>query len=98
MLDEQMGQGAVVHISARDDTGRRDALIFIPPIDNQGCPSGDRVAVLAVFHAMVAMVCHHLFVPCTEESDIGVAPNEAHMWTGMDEIARVGDRALLDQE
>ena len=97
MLDEQMGECAVVDIRAGDYAGRGDRLGLVAALDDERRPFGDLGVVLAIFHAAVAMMRRHLLVACAQEGDIGVAPDEAHMRARVEEGARIRDSALLDE-
>ena len=94
---QQMRQRTVVDIGSGDDARRRDRLVRVAPLDDQRCPVGDLLAVLAVLHAVIAMVRRHRLVARAQEFDILLAPHEAHVRARVDEGARIGDRPLLDE-
>ena len=71
--------------------------ILVATFDDQRCPVGDLFAVLAVVHAVVAMVRRHRLVTRSQEFNILLAPHEAHVRARVNEGARIGDRSLLDQ-
>src|SRR5258708_744785 len=96
MTDQMMSERTIIYVRACDDARRRDRLIAGPALHHQRCPFRDLLSILGVFHAVIAVVRAHRLEPLCEERDVA-AVHEAHMRHGMDERARIGDRALLDE-
>ena len=90
-----MGERAIVHVGACDDPRRRNRLVAGPALHHQRRPFRDLLPILGVFHAVIAVVRAHRLEPLSEERDVAGAVHETHVRHGMDERARVGDRALL---
>ncbi len=97
MLYQQVSERAVVDIRTGDDASRRERLLVPTAVHDQRSPFGDLGSVLGVLHSVVAVVCGHLIEALAQEGDIVLPPHEAHMRAGMDEGARVRDRAFADQ-
>src|SRR6267142_4547722 len=97
MLYQQVSQRAVVDIGTGDDASRRERLLVPAAVHDQRSPFGDLGSILAVFHSVVAVVRGHLLEALVQEGDIVLPPYETHMRDGMDESARVRDRAFADQ-
>jgi hypothetical protein len=79
MLAQQPRQRAVVDIRAGDLRVRRKGLFVAAPLHQQGRPGGNGGAILAVFHAMIAMMRRHLLMAGAQKIRILFAPDEAHM-------------------
>src|SRR5882672_10504346 len=93
MADQMMGERAIIHVGTCDDPRRRDGLVDGTALHHQGCPFGDLLPILGVFHAVIAMMGSHRLEPLSEERDVAGAMHEAHVRHGMDERARIGDCA-----
>ena len=98
MCDQQMRQRTIVDIRSRNDAGRGDRLVRITPLDDQRRPVADLLAVLAVFHAVIAMMRRHRLVACAQKIDILPPLTKLMCGHGMDEGAGIGDRTLPDEE
>ena len=98
MLQQQVGQGAVVDVGSRDHPRRRERFTVVTPLHDQRRPCRDGRAFLGVFHAVIAMVDRHLLEPRLQEGDVLLAPNEAHVRAWVDEGPGIGNSALLHQE
>src|SRR5258708_25151804 len=96
VFDEQVSKGAIVDVGAGDDAGCRERLLVTPPVHDQRRPLCDFGAVLAVLHAVIAVVGGHFFEAPAQELDSTNAPDEAHVRAWVYESARVGDCALFD--
>ena len=94
VADQQMGERPVIDVGASDHPGRGHALIAVSALHHQRHPFGDLTVILAVLHALIAMVRRHRLISRPQEGDILLAPDEAHMRTGLKEGARIGDGAL----
>src|SRR4051812_25515430 len=90
LLDEQVRERAVTDIRPGDDAGGGDRLAGRAALDDQRRPADDDLRVLAVLHAVIAVVRRHRGVAGLEERDVLGAPDEAHMRAGMDEGAGIG--------
>src|SRR6266446_10941399 len=97
MLYQQVSQRAVIYIGTGDDASCRERLLVPAAVDDQRSPFGDLGSILAIFHAVVAVACGHRLEALAQEGHIVLPPHEAHMRDGMDESARVRDRAFADQ-
>jgi len=97
MLHQQMSERTVVDVRTGDNASRRKRLLLSAAVHDQRRPFGDLGAILAVLHSVVAMARGHRLEALAQEGDIVPAPDEAHVRAGMDEIARVRDRAFADQ-
>ena len=95
MFYQQMGQRAVVDIGAGDDASCRERLLVLAALHDQRRPFGDLLVILAVLHAVIAMVRGHRVEALAQEGDIVLAPHEAHVRARVDEGARVGIAPLL---
>jgi hypothetical protein len=94
MTDQMMGERAIIYIGACNDPRRRNGLLAAPALDHQRRPFRDLLPILGVFHAVIAVVRAHRLKPLSEERDVA-AVHETHVWHGMDERARIDDRAFL---
>jgi hypothetical protein len=94
LADQQMGERAIVDVRAGDHPRRGHVLIVVTPLHDERHPIGDLAVILAVFHALIAMVGRHGLVSRTQEGDIFLAPDEAHMRARLEEGARIGNGAL----
>ena len=56
MLDQQVGQRAVVDVRAGDYAGRRERLFVAAAVHDQRRPFGDLGSILGVLHAVIAVV------------------------------------------
>ena len=94
IADEMAGEGTVIDIGAGDHAGHGHGLIGRTAFHHERNPFRDFLLVLRVFHPFVGVVRGQRRVSLLEESDVFGAANETHVWTGMDERVRVGDRTL----
>ena len=97
LRDKKMRQRAVIDVRAGDDARGRRGLTVGAPLHDQRRPFSDLCRILAVFHAMVAMVGGHLPVAFAQERDVRGTPDKAHVRNWMDEGARIRDRTLADE-
>ena len=97
VIEKQVGQRAIVNVRAGDDAGGCHRLIRGAALHDERRPGADLCMALGIFHAAIAVVRRHSLEASLEERDVGVAPDEAHVWTGMDEVPRIGDGALPDE-
>src|SRR5580700_4829853 len=97
MANQMMGDCPIVHVSSGDDPRRRNRLVTRAAFHYQGDPFCDLSPILAIFHAVIAVVRAHRLESFSEERDIGGTMYETHVRYGMDEGARIGDRAFLYQ-
>ena len=85
MSNEKMGERAEVDVGAGDDARRRDRLLLAASFHQERRPVGDLDLVVAVFHAVVAMVRAHRIEPLLQEGDVLGATHEAHVRHRVDE-------------
>src|ERR1700751_5822662 len=70
VFDKQVGPCAIIDIGAGDHAGCRERLFVASPIHDQRRPLSDFGALLAVLHAMIAVICRHLLEALAQEHHI----------------------------
>ena len=86
-----------VEVGACGDAGRRDRLLPLAPRDEHRSPGPDDGRVLAVFEAGEQRVVLQCLVALLEVLDVLLAPHEAHVRNGVDELVGLGQHPVADQ-
>src|SRR5262245_33068444 len=97
IADEIARERTIVHVGACDHPGRGHPLAGIAPLHHERNPLAQRLLVLGIFHAFVAVMRGQRLVSLLEKRYVVSAADEAHMRNGMNEGLRVRDGTVLER-
>ncbi len=93
---ELAGDDAEVDVGAQRHPGGGDLLVRVAAFHQQRGPGLDLRRVFGVLHAVEQRIPDQRLLALVQVGDVVIAPHEAHVRGGVDEVGRLAEPAFLD--